>query len=162
MGSNRITVVDAGPIIHLDQIDSLQLLSVFDSVVVPETVYKELSAGEIPENLGNLEYEIRTAEGDTVYEGLDKGETAALQLAEISEADPVFLTDDLDAREQSNQLDIEVHGSIGIIVLNFSQGDLKFDEAVSLMRRLQEETQLFVTETVVERGIDRLRELQQR
>jgi predicted nucleic acid-binding protein len=162
MGSNRITVVDAGPIIHLDQIDSLQLLSVFDSVVVPETVYKELSAGEIPENLENLEYEIRTAEGDTVYEGLDKGETAALQLAEISEADPVFLTDDLDAREQSNQLDIEVHGSIGIIVLNFSQGDLKFDEAVSLMRRLQEETQLFVTETVVERGIDRLRELQQR
>jgi predicted nucleic acid-binding protein len=161
MGSNRITVVDAGPIIHLDQIDSLQLLSVFDSVVVPETVYKELSAGEIPENLGNLEYEIRTAEGDTVYEGLDKGETAALQLAEISEADPVFLTDDLDAREQSNQLDIEVHGSIGIIVLNFSQGDLKFDEAVSLMRRLQEETQLFVTEAVVERGIDRLRELQQ-
>ena len=150
------------PIIHLDQIDSLQLLSVFDSVVVPETVYKELSAGEIPENLGNLEYEIRTAEGDTVYEGLDKGETAALQLAEISEADPVFLTDDLDAREQSNQLDIEVHGSIGIIVLNFSQGDLKFDEAVSLMRRLQEETQLFVTEAVVERGIDRLRELQQR
>jgi predicted nucleic acid-binding protein len=162
MGSNRTTVVDAGPIIHLDQIDSLQLLSVFDSVVAPETVYKELSAGEIPEDLGNLEYEIRTAEGDTAYEGLDKGETAALQLAEISEADPVFLTDDLDAREQSNQLDIEVHGSIGIIVLNFSQGDLKFDEAVSLMRRLQEETQLFVTETVVERGIDRLRELQQR
>jgi predicted nucleic acid-binding protein len=75
MGSNRITVVDAGPIIHLDQIDSLQLLSVFDSVVAPETVYKGLSAGEIPEDLGNLEYEIRTAEGDTAYEGLDKGET---------------------------------------------------------------------------------------
>ena len=34
----RVCVLDAGPIIHLDQIDSLQLLHHLGKLVVPESV----------------------------------------------------------------------------------------------------------------------------
>jgi hypothetical protein len=32
-------VTDAGPLVHLAEIDSLELLSTFDTLLVPETVY---------------------------------------------------------------------------------------------------------------------------
>ena len=48
---------------------------------------------------------------------------------------------------------VEVHGSIGVIALGYARGLLDREEAASLMRALQRETSLFVTEAVVERGI---------
>jgi predicted nucleic acid-binding protein len=56
MGSNRIAVLDAGPIIHLDQIDSLQLLTAFDDLILPETVHEELALGEVPDEVNNHGY----------------------------------------------------------------------------------------------------------
>ncbi len=53
---------------------------------------------------------------------------------------------------------VEVHGSIGVIALGYSRGLLGRKEAASLMRALQRETSLFVTEAVVERGIRMLDE----
>jgi predicted nucleic acid-binding protein len=53
---------------------------------------------------------------------------------------------------------IEVHGTIGVITLGYSRGLLDRDEAASLMRALQRETSLFVTDAVVERGIRMLDE----
>ena len=35
-------VSDAGPLIHLAEIDSLELLSAFDTHLIPETVYDEV------------------------------------------------------------------------------------------------------------------------
>jgi predicted nucleic acid-binding protein len=43
------TVSDAGPLIHLAEIDSLELLAPFDTLLVPETVYQEVDAGGVPE-----------------------------------------------------------------------------------------------------------------
>jgi predicted nucleic acid-binding protein len=37
-------VSDTGPLIHLAEIDSLELLSTFNTLFVPETVYKEVEA----------------------------------------------------------------------------------------------------------------------
>jgi predicted nucleic acid-binding protein len=160
MGSNCVTIFDTGPIIHLDQIDSLQLLSICDDLVLPETVHEELSFGEIPEELEQLDYNISQSSGDKTYNGLDSGETAALQIAEERD-NVVFLTDGLDARKKAKQLDIPVHGSIGVIALNYGRGRLDFEEAASLMRELQNRSQLFVTDAVIERGTQKLKEIQQ-
>ncbi|ELK55642.1 hypothetical protein D320_03631 [Haloferax sp. BAB-2207] len=151
-----LAVADAGPIIHLDEIDALALLSVVDELLIPQTVYQELEAGTVPPALETIEYEL--VESDTTDLGveLDPGETAALAIA--SERAAVLLTDDLAARDAANDRDVEVHGSIGILVLASTRGELEKSAAAELMRALQTETSLFVTDAVVEHGISLLDE----
>ncbi|MFB6147079.1 MAG: nucleic acid-binding protein [Halobacteriaceae archaeon] len=150
-------VSDAGPLIHLAEIDSLELLATFDTLLVPETVYEEIDAGGVPEGLADLSYDLVEADGSRVgTEELDAGERAAIAVAE--ERGIVLLTDDLAAREAASDAGVEVRGSIGIISLGYGRGLLDRDEAASLMRALQRETSLFVAEAVVERGIQTLDE----
>ncbi|TKX73637.1 nucleic acid-binding protein [Halorubrum sp. GN11_10-6_MGM] len=148
---------DAGPLIHLAEIDSLELFSTFDTLLVPETVYEEIEAGGAPDGLSDLSYELVEADESRVgAEELDAGERAAIAVAKELEA--VLLTDDLAAREAASDADIEVHGSLGVIALGYGRGLLDRSEAASRMRALQRETSLFVTEAVVERGIRMLDE----
>jgi len=159
MGSERVTVVlDAGPVIHLDQIDSLELLSAFDKLILPEKVHEEISAGDMPSELENLELERIESEDVEVFDDLDEGESSALSIARNVD-DAVFLTDDLDARQKAKDLGIKVHGSVGVVAFGCRRGRLDFDEAADKMRALQEETDLFVTDVVVERGIEMLEEI---
>jgi predicted nucleic acid-binding protein len=145
-------VSDAGPLIHLAEIDSLELFSTFDTLLVPETVYEEVEAGGVPDSLSDLSYELVEADESRVgAEELDAGERAAIAVAE--ERGIVLLTDDLAARRTASAVGLEVHDSIGIIALGCGRGLLDRDEAASSMRALQRETSLFVTDAVVERGI---------
>jgi len=150
-------VSDAGPLIHLAEIDPLELLSAFDTPLVPEAVYEEVDAGGVPDRLADIPYELVEADESRVdAEELDAGERAAISIAK--ERGVVLLTDDLAARETASETDVEVHGSIGVIALGYAGGILERDEAASLMRALQRETSLFVTEAVVEPGIRMLDE----
>lgn len=150
-------VSDAGPLIHLAEIDALELLTVFDTLVIPETVYEEVERGGLPDEISDLPYELVEANEESLTsEALDAGERAAITVA--SERELTLLTDDLDAREAASDSGIEVHGSIGVIALSYAQGILDKEQAVSRMRTLQRETSLFVTEAVVERGIRMLDE----
>ena len=150
-------VSDAGPLIHLAEIDSLELLSVFDLLLVPKTVYGEIERGGAPDGISDISYETVEADGDSAAsEELDAGERAAIAVA--NEHGVVLLTDDLAARSSAAEDDIEVHGSIGVIALAYARGLLDRDEAASRIRELQRETTLFVTDAVVERGIRMLDE----
>lgn len=150
-------VSDAGPLIHLAEIDSLELLATFDTLLVPETVYDEVDAGGVPDGLADLSYEL--VEGDesrAETEELDAGERAAVTVAE--EREVVLLPDDLAARKVATDADIDVRDSIGVIALGYGRGIFDRDEAATRMRALQRETSLFVTDAVVERGIELLDE----
>ena len=150
-------VSDAGPLIHLAEIDSLGLLTAFDQLYVPKTVYGELERGGIPTGLTDVRYELVEVDADQDNaDELDAGESAALAVAK--ERDAVLLTDDLAARESADADGIEVHGSVGMIALGYARGLIDRDEAASRMRGLQRETSLFVTDAVVERGIRMLDE----
>lgn len=153
----RAAVSDAGPLIHLAEIDELELLAVFDTLLLPETVYEEIERGGLPDGISDLPYEHVEANKERITaESLDAGERAAIAIA--SERDVVLLTDDLDARAAASDSGIDVHGSIGVIALGYAQGVLEKEQAVATMRALQRETSLFVTEAVVERGIQMLDE----
>ncbi|MGA9402853.1 nucleic acid-binding protein [Haladaptatus sp.] len=148
-------VSDAGPLIHLAEIDSLELLATFDTLLVPETVYGEVEAGGVPDGVSNLSYElVKAGENEIAFDELDAGERAALTVAK--ERAVVLLTDDLAARDVASDAGIEVHGSVGVIAFGYSRGLLDKDEAASRMRALQREMSLFVTEAVVEHGIQML------
>lgn len=150
-------VSDAGPLIHLAEIHSLELLATFDTLFVPETVYNEVDAGGVPDGLADLSYELVEADESRVgTEELDAGERAAIAVAE--ERGVVLLTDDLAAREAASDTGVDVHGAIGVIALGHARGILDRDGAASLMRALQREASLFVTEAIVEHGIQMLDE----
>ena len=150
-------VSDAGPLIHLAEIGSLELLSTFDTLLVPETVYREVEAGGVPDALADLSYDLVEADASQIgAEELEAGERAAITVAE--ERGIVLLTDDLAAREVASDAGVAVRGSIGVIALGHGRGLLDRDEAATRMRALQRETSLFVTEAVVERGIQLLDE----
>ena len=150
-------VSDAGPLVHLAEIDSIELLETFDTLLLPETVYKEVDAGGVPDGLADLSYELVEADKSRVgFEELDAGERAAIAVAE--DRGVTLLTDDLLARKAASDAEIEVHGSIGVVALGYGRGLLDKDNAASRMRALQRETSLFVTDAVVERGIELLDE----
>lgn len=149
-------VSDAGPVIHLAEIDSLDLLTLFEPLLLPETVSREIEAGGLPDGLSDLSYELVDTDPNQVDTDLDAGERAAIAVAR--ERDVLLLTDDLAARQAAADAGLEVHGSLGIIALGYGRRRLDRDEAASRMRTLQRETSLFVTEAVVERGIQLLGE----
>lgn len=67
-----VAVADAGPLVHLAEIDSLQLLAALDQLHVPETVYEELESGGVPSGMKSLSYERVSLEDlDTSYGELD-------------------------------------------------------------------------------------------
>lgn len=59
-------VSDAGPIIHLAEIDSLELLTAFDTLLVPETVYGEIESGGVPDGLSDFSYERISADEHSI------------------------------------------------------------------------------------------------
>ncbi|GAA5051593.1 nucleic acid-binding protein [Haladaptatus pallidirubidus] len=148
-----VAVADTGPLIHLAEIDALDLLTAIDELLIPETVYAELEEGGIPPELSDLEWErIAVSEPLESSTELYAGERAALAVA-IERDDIVFLTDDLAAREFARNQNIEVHGSIGVVALACHRDVVSNDDAALLMRALQTETSLFITDAIVERGI---------
>lgn len=152
-----VAVADAGPLIHLAEIDSIDLLSAFAPLLIPKAVYAEIESGGLPDGVPDLSFEL--VESDTLSiesDELDAGELAALAVARDRSA--VLLTDDLAAREAASDAGVEVHGSIGVIAFGYGSGVLDRDEAASRMRALQRRTSLFVTDEVVERGIRMLDE----
>lgn len=153
----QTAVSDAGPLIHLAEIDSLALLSTVGELCIPATVYEELELGGVPEGLSEITYEL--VDADTVHEtdgDLDRGERAALAVA--VERDAILLTDDLAAREAAVDAGVEVHGSLGVLARGYAREAIDRDDAAARMRALQRETSLFVTDAVVERGIELLDE----
>ncbi|AQL41323.1 nucleic acid-binding protein [Halorientalis sp. IM1011] len=152
-----VAVADAGPLIHLAEIESLDLLSHVETLYIPETVVEELDRGGSGDEIAEVDSEIVSAPDDQSPEtDLDPGERAALAVATDRKA--VLLTDDLEARDAAKESGVEVHGSIGVIALAHARGSLDRSEAAERMRALQYDTSLFVTEAVVERGIEMLDE----
>jgi len=75
-----VAVSDAGPLIHLAEIDSIELFTTFDTRLIPETVYKEIEAGGVPDGLSDLSYElVKADESQAGAQELDAREGAAIE-----------------------------------------------------------------------------------
>ena len=90
-------VADAGPLIHLAEIDSLGFCSLFDPLILPSAVYDELDRGGLPDEMQQLGHEIVEIEDTPMGSNkLEVGERQAIALADKREL--LLLTDDLAAR----------------------------------------------------------------
>lgn len=116
-------VSEAGPLIHLAEIDSLELLAAFDTLLAPETVHDEVEAGGVPGELAHLSYELDESDESRVSgEQPDAGECAAIAVAK--EQGVALLTDDFAAREAASDAGVEVYGSTVSNALELLSDDL--------------------------------------
>lgn len=158
-------VSNAGPLIHLAEIERFALLKVFTKIYIPEKVYKEACIEGMPgerevRNAENIEVlSVSKEEIEKVSEKinlkLEEGELEALTLCNRLKVE-IFLTDDLDARDAGKQLGFEVHGSVGVIARAYREGLIDLEMAKKALEDLYSISKLFVTRGIIKEAIKEL------
>lgn len=145
-------VCDAGPLIHLDEIECLPLLSDFPKVLVPQAVWDEVNKYRA-NALRPTTFQIQKVEPTQALTpelealsrllALHRGEREALQIA-LSQPGCVVLTDDTAARLASRNLGLAAHGTLGILVRAIRRKQKTKNEVISLLRSLPARSTLHI------------------
>ena len=154
-------VFDAGPIIHLDELDCLDLLCEFQEILLAESVWNEinryrplalqrsgLSLIRCPQQYPGDE-QLRTM---CRTFSLDSGEIGALAIMEDNPG-AVFFTDDTAARLVAEQMRFKVHGTIGILIRSIRQGQMKPDRVLSILKEIPLKSTLYIKSSLLEKVI---------
>ena len=147
-------VSDTGPIIHLSEINLIKAFDIFSVVVIPEAVERELKNNKIPIFKKIKILELSPDFKDKVkiltnQENLDLGEAFAIVLA-MQEKTDYFLTDDLDARNVAIKYNLQVHGTIGVVLRAFREKIIDKKTAIEKVNELYTKSSLFITKDLVE------------
>lgn len=120
-------ISDASPLIVLLKTNKLSLLKeLFEKILVPEAVHKEITAKEHEKTIFNkIEWietsTIRNTEMTTLLEKLiDRGEAEAIVLAK--ELNATLLIDDAKARKYAKLLNVDVIGTLGLLKIAKNRG----------------------------------------
>jgi len=162
-------VCDAGPLIHLDEVDCLALLNDFNEILIPEQVWQEvlqnrptaLSDPQIP--LKNISVEISSLNQlKTLFRALSlgTGEQAALSLMG-KHPESIFLTDDAAARLAAASLGYRAHGTIGILIRSIRRHQRKKEEVLSILKNLPIRSSLFIKPSLLREIIDKVEKQEQ-
>ena len=134
-------VADTGPVLHLHEAGALHLLPLIGEISLPPLVAAELRS-RIPAlpKWAKVQAISPTAQ-KRAWEWrraglLHGGEAEALALAREFKSD-WFLTDDAAARLMAESLNIEVHGSIGVVLWAAASRLVKKSEAESFVAGLE-------------------------
>jgi predicted nucleic acid-binding protein len=155
-------VSDAGPLIHLDELDSLDLLNELGTILVPETVWLEVSRhrpGLRPEYIPNTVLVDVIAAGSPEFLALadslalDAGERTALQLLQERKG-RLFLCDDTAARLAAESLGFAVHGTIGVLLRSLRTGRRTRSQLLSVLRELPQRSTLHLAKSLVSAVIE--------
>ena len=147
-----LAVCDAGPLIHLGEIDHAHLLEQFHPLVVPARVRQEAASFRPPAGFDAEIVTVTDANLDALASRLlvrlDAGELDCLALCRLRPG-AIFLTDDLAARHEAQRLGFAVHGSVGVIVRAFRVGLITHAEADVALIALRDCRSLFVTKAII-------------
>jgi predicted nucleic acid-binding protein len=160
--NEKKAVSNTGPIIHLTEINLIKAFDIFSQIIIPEEVEKELKNNQI---VISRKIKIRRLLPDfkdrvkilTNQENLDLGEAFAIVLAMQENAD-YFLTDDLDARNVAVKYNLEVHGTIGIILRAFKNKIIDKKTAIEKVNDLYSKSSLFITRDLIQQVINAIEE----
>jgi predicted nucleic acid-binding protein len=142
----RRIVCDTGPLVHLFEASLLNLLEAAGEILMPPGVAHELEGAAPALKQGDLPWLVtrplrqpHDAEARDWHRAglLHLGEAEALALAMQERAD-WFLTDDSAARVVAEQLAVETHGSLGVLLWGAATGRIDFPEAEAALDRLRE------------------------
>lgn len=151
-------VCDAGPLIHLDELDCLELLWDFGKILIPKIVWKEAIAhrprlllqsiptASIVEIAVELSPQLLSL-SDSLE--LDAGEKAAIALMESGSA-KLFLCDDAAARLAAESLGFAVHGTIGILVRSIRLATRTRQQVLELLQNIPQRSSLHISRRLLE------------
>jgi predicted nucleic acid-binding protein len=158
-------ICDAGPLIHLDEIGCLDLLSEFEAALVPEQVWQEverhrpaaLSSSRLPLQRRAVEIS-RTPEFQALIRAfsLDLGEQAALCLL-ATHCRAVLLTDDSAARLAAKALGYRAHGSIGLLLRSIRMRRRTPAAVLEILHALPTRSTLHLRQSFLEAVIEQVR-----
>lgn len=158
-------ILDAGPIIHLDEIKCLHLLLDFRKLLVPDAVWKEVERYR-PDAFKscNIPFEkIVSTESQSTHItelcnafNLDAGEIQAILLC-IMNPDSIFLTDDAAARLAAKSSGIQAYGTIGVLLRAIRKEQLKPDEVIKKLEDISLKSTLFIRKKLLEEIIEIIR-----
>ncbi len=164
-GFARVVVCDAGPLIHLDELGSLDLLGDFPEVLVPEAVWREVlkhrpSALEMKSVVlvriaPSGEQTTPLLRGLFETMSLHRGEQEALALATKHE-DSLLLTDDTAARLAAGVLGLGVHGTIGILIRSIRRTQRTKEQVLDLLRAIPAKSTLHLNRSFLAKIIDQV------
>jgi len=152
----EIIVCNAGPLIHLDQVSCIDLLSDFSTLLVPDVVWSEVLKyrhSALPQSFAARVPappvpDAKLAALCRAF-SLDAGETACLEIL-ADRGGALFLTDDAAARLVAEEMGIEVHGTIGVLIRSVRCGKRKPSDVLRLLDELPSRSTLFVQKTLLE------------
>lgn len=159
--SPPIVVCDAGPLIHLDQVACVELLTDFPRVLVPTTVWEEVIQHRPAALQVRTVRFIKTEPPESVPAELEalsrllalhRGEQEALRVAEASPG-CLLLTDDTAARLAGRNLGLPVHGTLGILVRAIRRKQKTKNEVLVILRSLPGVSTLHVRASLLEEVI---------
>ena len=158
--TNSITkiVCDAGPIIHLDELNCLDLLNDFQEIILPSIVCEEITRYR-SSVLKRHELQFTTL-AERVFPdepllticrifSLDAGETEALAFMKKN-PNAMFLTDDASARLVAQQMGFRAHGTIGILIRSTRRGQREPEELVRILGEIPLKSTLFIKHSLLE------------
>lgn len=154
-------VCDAGPLIHLDELDCLDLLSDFQTILVPEQVWQEVETHG-PDALKHPDVVMQPVSIELSENApfqalvralaLDLGEQAALSLMERY-PQAILLTDDAAARLAAESLGYEAHGSIGVVLRAIRRQQRTRRQVLVTLRSLPTQSSLHIRPDLLQRII---------
>src|SRR5262245_1759854 len=155
--TSSLVICDAGPLIHLDELGCLDLLSGFREILVPDAVWQEV-ARHRPSALRRRSVQMqRVAVSGSPTTDLRKlADSFALAAGEIQSlilmadhSDAVLLTDDAAARLVADKLGYEVHGTVGIIVGAIAQNQRTKRQVLNLLRAIPRRSTLYIARSLL-------------
>ena len=145
-------VSDSTPIVYIAKVGKLQLLKrLYEDVVLPEAVKREVLAGEYPEvpvildafRAGWLEERVLTRDARKFEQthllrapGLDRGEREAIALAYTSHLPLLIDEDEKTGRRVAKVWGIEVRGTLRVILEAYQARLIEYPEARQIFKQL--------------------------
>ncbi|MDD4448512.1 MAG: hypothetical protein PHN61_12665 [Methanothrix sp.] len=156
-------VLDAGPLIHLAELDALDVLCDFSLLLVPEAVWFEVER-HFPEALLTEQVNLQRVKAPrpsptlvalALSLALDRGELEALSLIDLY-PHAIFLTDDSAARLAAEQRCLEAHGTIGLLIRSVRKDRRTGEDIISLLRDIPNRSSLYVRSSLLKEIVSTL------
>ncbi len=158
-------ILDAGPIIHLDELNSLHLLTDFKELLVPEAVWKEVEnyrpsaiyTSNILFKKVQIQQKLYSSILFSVF-NLYEGEREAISLCYLH-PDAILLTDDAAARLAAKSLGLRAYGTIGILLRAVRRKQFTPYKVINVLEEIPEKSTLFIKKSLLKEIIQQVKKI---
>ena len=160
MARIKEAVFDAGPLIHISEINKQNCFSLFKQILITKEVSDEISSLDFPgkttikkiKNIITKKLDGKHKDATKIIiekHELDLGEASSIALCK-QESIQFFFTDDLQARTFAKSFGLNVHGTIAILLRGFREKILSKEETIKTLDALKTDSSLFITSDLIE------------